>query len=68
MSTTTTNTNANMTTNTDVNTAAASEAILPGQARGESPSALAAEARVAALLDAGAILPVAPPTGTTPTR
>ncbi|WP_327708055.1 hypothetical protein OG912_03140 [Streptomyces sp. NBC_00464] len=57
MSTTTTNTNANMTTNTDVNTAAASEAILPGQARGESPSALAAEARVAALLDAGAILP-----------
>ncbi|MCX5339743.1 hypothetical protein [Streptomyces atratus] len=50
MSTTTTNTNAN--------TTAAGEASLPAQARGESTSTLAAEARAASLLDAGAILPV----------
>ncbi|WP_405683393.1 hypothetical protein [Streptomyces sp. NBC_00057] len=50
MSTTTTNTNAN--------TTAAGAASLPVQARGESASTLAAEARAAALLDAGAILPV----------
>ncbi|MCX4784811.1 hypothetical protein OG369_00940 [Streptomyces sp. NBC_01221] len=50
MSTTTTNTNAN--------TTAAGVAFLPAQARGESTSTPAAEARAAALLDAGAILPV----------
>ncbi|MGW1898228.1 hypothetical protein ACWCQB_12400 [Streptomyces hirsutus] len=50
MSTTTTNTNAN--------TTAAGAAFLPAQARGESTSTPAAEARVAALLDAGTILPV----------
>ncbi|MEV7864220.1 hypothetical protein AB0O86_37060 [Streptomyces hirsutus] len=50
MSTTTTNTNAN--------TTAAGAAFLPAQARGESTSTPGAEARVAALLDAGTILPV----------
>ncbi|WP_406351788.1 hypothetical protein OHB56_04750 [Streptomyces sp. NBC_01635] len=50
MSTTTTNTNAN--------TTAAGAVSLPAQARGESTSTPAAEARVAALLDAGTILPV----------
>ncbi|MFD0224361.1 hypothetical protein ACWGPD_15070 [Streptomyces hirsutus] len=50
MSTTTTNTNAN--------TTAAGAAFLPAQAGGESTSTPAAEARVAALLDAGTILPV----------
>ncbi|MFJ1550279.1 hypothetical protein [Streptomyces sp. NPDC088246] len=50
MSTTTTSTNAN--------TTAAGEASLPAQARSESISTLAVEARAAALLDAGAILPV----------
>ncbi|CAM5610054.1 hypothetical protein [Streptomyces hirsutus] len=50
MSTTTTNTNAN--------TTAAGAAFLPAQARGESTLTPAAEARVAALLDAGTILPV----------
>ncbi|MFD4693509.1 hypothetical protein [Streptomyces sp. NPDC058463] len=43
------------TTNTDENTTEAGAAFLPAQARGGSTSA--AEARAAALLDAGAILP-----------
>lgn len=55
MSTTTTNTNAN--TNTNTNTTAAGAAFLPAQDRGETTAALADEARAAALLDAGAILP-----------
>ncbi|MFC9862535.1 MULTISPECIES: hypothetical protein [unclassified Streptomyces] len=50
MSTTTTNTNAN--------TTAAGAALLPAQARGGSASTPADDARVAALLDAGTILPV----------
>lgn len=49
MSTTTTNTNAN--------TTAAGEAFLPAQARSEGTSTAVAEARAAALLDAGTILP-----------
>ncbi|MEU9058699.1 hypothetical protein AB0D13_07360 [Streptomyces sp. NPDC048430] len=44
------------TTNTDTNTAAAGTAPVPRQARGEATSTLAADARAAALLDAGAIL------------
>ncbi|MGW7416962.1 hypothetical protein [Streptomyces sp. NPDC054863] len=47
------------TTNTHTNTAATGAAPLPAQARGESSSTPAAEARAAALLDAGAILPAA---------
>ncbi|MFD5203286.1 hypothetical protein ACFWM7_24770 [Streptomyces sp. NPDC058375] len=46
-----------ITTNTGANTAAAGSAPLPAQNRGHSVSALAAEARAASLLDAGAILP-----------
>ncbi|WP_143669413.1 hypothetical protein, partial [Streptomyces sp. wa1063] len=45
------------TTNTDASTTAPDAAVLPTQARGGSPSGLAAEARATALLDAGAILP-----------
>ncbi|MCX4966434.1 hypothetical protein OHA98_16645 [Streptomyces sp. NBC_00654] len=45
------------TTNTDENTTAAGTALLPARARGESTSTPAAEARAAALLDAGTILP-----------
>ncbi|MGW6202971.1 hypothetical protein ACWF9B_04890 [Streptomyces sp. NPDC055089] len=44
---------------TDANTTAAGAAFLPAQGRGETASALADEARAAALLDAGAILPAA---------
>ncbi|WP_371606667.1 hypothetical protein OG725_33070 [Streptomyces sp. NBC_01213] len=45
-------------TDTDVNTTEAGTVPLPSQARGESTSTpAAAEARVAALLDAGAVLP-----------
>ncbi|MFD3533226.1 hypothetical protein [Streptomyces sp. NPDC058664] len=62
MSTTTTNTNANTNMNTDADTTAAGEAFLPAQAQtqagGEGTSTPAAEVRAAALLDAGAILPV----------
>ncbi|MFD4029467.1 hypothetical protein ACFWVP_02755 [Streptomyces sp. NPDC058637] len=46
------------TTNTDANTTAEGAAFLPAQADGESNSTPAAEARAAALLDAGTILPV----------
>ncbi|MFD9425598.1 MULTISPECIES: hypothetical protein [unclassified Streptomyces] len=46
------------TTNTNTNTTAAGAAFLPAQARGGSDSTPAAEARAAALLDAGTILPV----------
>ncbi|MBM7054554.1 hypothetical protein [Streptomyces durocortorensis] len=46
-----------ITTNTGANTAAAGSTALPAQNRGRSAAALAAEARVATLLDAGAILP-----------
>ncbi|MFE7136818.1 hypothetical protein ACFVAG_03635 [Streptomyces sp. NPDC057644] len=45
------------TTNTEANTAATGPTSLPAQNRGRSASALAAEARAATLLDAGAILP-----------
>ncbi|MBK3558581.1 hypothetical protein JHN55_19025 [Streptomyces sp. MBT56] len=45
------------TTNTETNTAATGSAPLPAQNRGRSSAALAAEARAASLLDAGAILP-----------
>ncbi|NEE24619.1 hypothetical protein G3M53_03965, partial [Streptomyces sp. SID7982] len=45
------------TTNTEANTAATGSTALPAQNRGRSSAALAAEARVASLLDAGAILP-----------
>ncbi|MDJ1640595.1 hypothetical protein [Streptomyces pakalii] len=45
------------TTNTEVNTAATGSTALPAQNRGRSSAALAAEARAASLLDAGAILP-----------
>ncbi|ALU97524.1 hypothetical protein WQO_31790 [Streptomyces globisporus C-1027] len=45
------------TTNTEANTAATGSTALPAQNRGRSASALAAEARAASLLDAGAILP-----------
>ncbi|MEU0101428.1 hypothetical protein [Streptomyces sp. NPDC006267] len=45
------------TTNTNANTTAEASAVLPGQIRGGSPSAPAAAARAAALLDAGAVLP-----------
>lgn len=45
------------TTNTEANTTAADQAFLPAQARGDSASTHAAQARAAALLDAGAILP-----------
>ncbi|MGW4625003.1 hypothetical protein [Streptomyces rubiginosohelvolus] len=45
------------TTNTEANTAATGSTTLPAQNRGRSASALAAEARAASLLDAGAILP-----------
>ncbi|MFF8981945.1 hypothetical protein ACF08E_00985 [Streptomyces globisporus] len=45
------------TTNTEVNTAAPGSTALPAQNRGRSATALAAEARAASLLDAGAILP-----------
>lgn len=59
MNTTTTNTTR---TNTDVNTTAAattasSTVSLPAQTRGHGTSTPAGEARVAALLDAGAVLP-----------
>ncbi|MFJ6513055.1 hypothetical protein ACIQMO_27025 [Streptomyces sp. NPDC091406] len=47
-----------ITTNTGANTAAAGSTALPAQSRGRDASALAAEARAATLLDAGAILPV----------
>lgn len=47
------------TTNTDAHTTAAGAAFLPAQGRGGSTSGLAGEARAAALLDAGAILPPA---------
>ncbi|MFD4760922.1 hypothetical protein ACFWOJ_19120 [Streptomyces sp. NPDC058439] len=53
MSTTTTNTDAKSNANTDTDTAA-----LPAQARGRATETPAAEARAAALLDAGAVLPV----------
>ncbi|MFI2113336.1 hypothetical protein ACH489_02640 [Streptomyces rubiginosohelvolus] len=46
-----------ITTNTEANTAATGPTALPAQNRGRSASALAAEARAASLLDAGAILP-----------
>ncbi|MCX4713218.1 hypothetical protein PV689_31780 [Streptomyces sp. ATCC51928] len=46
-----------ITTNTEANTTAAGSAPLPAQKRGRSASAVADEARAAALLDAGAILP-----------
>lgn len=45
------------TTNTEADTAAAGTVSLPAQARSGSTSPPAAEARVAALLDAGAVLP-----------
>ncbi|MFJ6853501.1 hypothetical protein ACIQM3_23730 [Streptomyces sp. NPDC091271] len=45
------------TTNTDTNTAAAGTASVPTQTRDEGTSSSVAEARAAALLDAGAILP-----------
>lgn len=45
------------TTNTHTNTTAADAVRVPGQARGEGTSTPAAEARAAALLEAGAILP-----------
>ncbi|MFG2589912.1 hypothetical protein [Streptomyces sp. NPDC048438] len=45
------------TTNIETTTAAAGTAPLPAQARGEGTSTPAGEARAAALLDAGAILP-----------
>lgn len=45
------------TTNTEANTAAPGSTALPAQNRGRSAAALAAEARAASLLDAGAILP-----------
>ncbi|MFI7325322.1 hypothetical protein ACIBQ3_11700 [Streptomyces rubiginosohelvolus] len=45
------------TTNTEANTAATGSTTLPAQNRGHSASAVAAEARAASLLDAGAILP-----------
>ncbi len=45
------------TTNTEANTAATGSTTLPAQNRGRSSAALAAEARAASLLDAGAILP-----------
>ncbi|MFD6472018.1 hypothetical protein ACFWEH_00665 [Streptomyces anulatus] len=45
------------TTSTDASTTAPDAAVLPTQARGDSTSGLAAEARATALLDAGAILP-----------
>ncbi|MBM7442245.1 hypothetical protein [Streptomyces sp. HB132] len=47
----------NTTTNTDANTTAAGTVSLPAQARSGSTATPAAEARVAALLDAGAVLP-----------
>jgi len=47
-----------MTTNTEANTTAPGAAVLPAQARGGNTSTLAAEARAAGLLEAGAILPV----------
>ncbi|WLQ51975.1 hypothetical protein P8A21_32765 [Streptomyces poriferorum] len=52
-------TDANTNAKTDANTTAAGAAFLPAQGRGETASALADEARAAALLDAGAILPAA---------
>ncbi|MFF2860835.1 hypothetical protein ACFVSX_13155 [Streptomyces rubiginosohelvolus] len=45
------------TTNTEANTAATGSTTLPAQNRGRGSAALAAEARAASLLDAGAILP-----------
>ncbi|MEW1692924.1 hypothetical protein ACIQOF_36105 [Streptomyces sp. NPDC091265] len=58
MNTTTTNTDAHTDVNTDANTTAAGEAFLPAQGQGGSTSRPADdEARAAALLDVGAILP-----------
>lgn len=59
MSTTTTKTTTiqTTTTGTDVNTTDADTVLLPAQARGEGTSTHSSEARVAALLDAGAVLP-----------
>ncbi|PWS50380.1 hypothetical protein DLE01_18465, partial [Streptomyces sp. FT05W] len=60
MSTTTTKTTTTIqttTTDTDVNTTDADTVLLPAQARGEGTSTHSFEARVAALLDAGAVLP-----------
>ncbi|MEW2235555.1 hypothetical protein AB0886_25945, partial [Streptomyces sp. NPDC024062] len=58
MSTTTTKTTTQTTTtDTDVNTTDADTVPLPAQARGEGTSTHSSEARVAALLDAGAVLP-----------
>src|SRR6478735_8766211 len=59
MSTTTTKTTTiqTTTTDTDVNTTDADTVLLPAQARGEGTSTHSSEARVAALLDAGAVLP-----------
>ncbi|MGW3579872.1 hypothetical protein ACWDM8_00920 [Streptomyces rubiginosohelvolus] len=45
------------TTNTEANTAATGSTTLPAQNRGRGSTVLAAEARAASLLDAGAILP-----------
>ncbi|MDT0494770.1 hypothetical protein RM717_30180 [Streptomyces griseus] len=56
MSTTTTNTDVSDNVNSDVNTGTGT-AALPAQARGRTTGTPAAEARAAALLDAGAVLP-----------
>lgn len=56
MSTTTTNTEVNSKANTDTD-AVVGSAALPAQARGRTAETPAAEARAAALLEAGAILP-----------